>query len=220
MKPHTDEEEPNPITARLLEDVRSGNDEAADELVRRLYPLVWASVRRHIRTVDDHDDVAQVIYMKIFLKLHQFKGVQPFEHWASRICVTTCYDWLRKIRARPETPHADLSEHEIRLIESSLCGAAPADHAITQDVMSGVLDKLIDGLNAREQIAIRLLDLEETSVKEAARLTGWSESKVKTTAMRARSKLAERLAAIERRAANSPIQAPASIPTPTPIYNR
>lgn len=204
MNPHQHEETHNPITAKLLEAVRSGSDEAADELVRRLYPLVWASIRRHIRAVDDHEDIAQEIYMRIFLKLHQFKGVQPFEHWASRLCVTTCYDWLRKMRARPSTPLADLSEQEIRLIESSLCGNTAADHAICQDVLSGVLDKLIDGLKPREQIAIRLLDLEEASVKEAARLTGWSESKVKTTAMRARAKLVDRLSAIERGAFRSP----------------
>jgi len=210
MNPRTNEDETIPITARLLDDVRAGDEKAADELVCRIYPLVRTSVCRHIRAVDDHDDVAQEIYMRIFLKLHQFSGPQPFEHWVSRICVTTCYDWLRKIRARPATPCADLNEHEIRQIEAALSDGAPADHAMRQDVMSGILDKLIDTLNPREQIAVRLLDLEETGVKEAARLTGWSESKVKTTAMRARAKLAQHLAVIERRAAHS------QIPTPKP----
>lgn len=206
MKPRTDETGSTPIPETLLKNVRSGDDAAADELVRRIYPLVRASICRHIRAVDDHDDVAQEIYMRIFIKLHQFMGFQPFEHWVSRICVTTCYDWLRKIRARPATPHADLSEHEIRLIEVSLNDESPGEHAMRQDVISGILEKLIDTLNPREQIAIRLLDLEETGVKEAARLTGWSQSKVKTTAMRARAKLADRLTAIERRAAHSQMQ--------------
>ena len=64
-----------------------------------------------------------------------------------------------------------------------------------------VLEKLLSGLNERERIVIRLLDLEQRPVREVAELTGWGESKVKVTAMRARRRLGERLAAMERKAA-------------------
>ena len=59
--------------------------------------------------------------------------------------------------------------------------------------MRELLNRLIATLNPREQIVIRLLDLEEKSVAEICDLTGWGSSKVKVTAMRARKKLANHL---------------------------
>jgi len=136
--------------------------------------------------------------MRIFLKIDQYKGIQPFEHWASRVCVTTCYDVLRKKKARPLTPYADLSEAEMVVIHSAAAAAECGD--LHRDVMLGTLEKLIDTLKPREQIVIRLLDIEERPIREACELTGWSASKVKTTAMRARRTLSERLRKIESRA--------------------
>ena len=56
---------------------------------------------------------------------------------------------------------------------------------------------MISTLNPREQIVIRLLDLEERSVRDISELTGWGSSKIKVTAMRARRKLANRLHQLE-----------------------
>jgi RNA polymerase sigma-70 factor (ECF subfamily) len=64
--------------------------------------------------------------------------------------------------------------------------------------MHDLLDRLIATLNPREQIVIRLLDLEQRSVENACELTGWGTSKVKVTAMRARRKLAEQMQRIEK----------------------
>ena len=59
------------------------------------------------------------------------------------------------------------------------------------------MDKLLDTLNPTEQTVLRLLDLEQKSVREISDLTGWGISKVKVTAMRARRKLNETLQRLE-----------------------
>lgn len=192
------DETPSRISGQLLERLRRGDEDASDELVRILYPLLQTNIRRHIRQTADHDDLAQEIFMKIFLKIDQYRGPQPFEHWASRLAVNTCYDWLRKRRARPLTSYSDLSEKESEMISATLSGDLAGDPDTHQELLVGLLDKLIDGLNPREQIVIRLLDIGEQSIKETSEVTGWSASKVKTTAMRARRKLADRLRILER----------------------
>jgi RNA polymerase sigma-70 factor (ECF subfamily) len=63
--------------------------------------------------------------------------------------------------------------------------------------MRELLDQLIATLNPREQIVIRLLDLEEKTVQDTCNLTGWGASKIKVTAMRARRKLSEQLKKLE-----------------------
>ena len=135
--------------------------------------------------------------MKIFLKIEQYRGLQPFDHWVSRIAVTTCYDWLRKHKARPLVAYSDLSEGEVEIIEKSRQSTTAGTSSTHRELFSGLLDKLIATLKPREQIVIRLLDLEERSVKEVTELTGWGASKVKVTAMRARRKLAEQLQRLE-----------------------
>ena len=191
-------EEPSPaITNELLERVRAGDESANRNLVEILYPTVRANVRNHLRKQADHDDVSQEVFLKIFLKIDQYKGPQPFDHWVSRIAVTTCYDWLRKHRVRPLVTYSDLSEAEVELIEKSRQATTMGTSDTQRELFSGLLDKLISTLNPREQIVIRLLDLEERSVREISEFTGWGASKIKVTAMRARRKLIEQLQDLE-----------------------
>ncbi len=191
-------EEPSPaITNELLERVRAGDESANRNLVEILYPTVRANVRNHLRKQADHDDVSQEVFLKIFLKIDQYKGPQPFDHWVSRIAVTTCYDWLRKHRVRPLVTYSDLSEAEVEIIEKSRQASTMGTSDTQRELFSGLLDKLISTLNPREQIVIRLLDLEERSVREISEFTGWGASKIKVTAMRARRKLAEHLQDLE-----------------------
>ena len=185
------------ITPELLAGVRSGDDAASRTLVEILYPSVQANVRNHLRRQADHDDVAQEVFLKIFLKIEQYRGPQPFEHWVSRIAVTTCYDWLRKHRIRPLVTSSDLSEAEVEILEKSRQATSRGTSDAQRELFSGLLDKLISTLNPREQIVIRLLDLEERSVRDISELTGWGSSKIKVTAMRARRKLADRLHQLE-----------------------
>ena len=74
----------------------------------------------------------------------------------------------------------------------------PDDTDTSPESAGELIEKLLQSLNPREQMAIRLLDLEERSVQEVCDLTGWGASKVKVTAMRARRKLTKALERLER----------------------
>jgi RNA polymerase sigma-70 factor (ECF subfamily) len=196
------EESPSRITLDLLARVKAGDEAANRTLVEILYPIVRGNLRNHLRRFADHDDVSQEVFMKIFLKIEQYTGPQPFEHWVSRIAVTTCYDWLRKQRSRPLVTSSELSEAEVEIIDKNTQSTRAGTSDTHRELFSGLLDKLIATLKPREQIVIRLLDLEENSVKEVTELTGWSASKVKVTAMRARRKLAQQLERLEQSGAS------------------
>ena len=191
------EPDPPAISRELLAAVKEGDESANRRLVEILYPAVQANVRNHLRKKADHEDVSQEIFLKIFLKIEQYRGPQPFAHWVARIAVTTCYDWLRKQRVRPLVTYSDLSELEVALIENSRNTSKSETSDTQRELYSGLLEKLIATLKPREQVVIRLLDLEENSVREIATLTGWGTSKIKVTAMRARRKLAEQIQQLE-----------------------
>src|SRR5580693_10581490 len=93
------------------------DDEAARELVRRLYPLVTKMVRSHRPRRTSEEDLCQMIFIKVFQKLSQFSGKVPLEHWVSRIAVNTCLNQIQWEKIRPELRHADLTEEEEAVVK-------------------------------------------------------------------------------------------------------
>ena len=183
-------------TPELLARVRTGEEEAWRELISLLTPLVSKLIHNQVRRTSDHEDLAQEVLTKIFLKLNQFAGKQPFTHWVSRITINTCYDWLRKDKARPLVSYSDLCDTQAEILEKNLSGDSTSNNE-DLSAMRELLDRLISTLKPREQIVIRLLDLEEKSIQDICNLTGWGASKVKVTAMRARRKLTQQLKKLE-----------------------
>src|SRR5213592_4549047 len=104
--------------AELVQGALRHDDEAARELVRRLYPLVAKMVRSHRPRRTSEEDLCQMIFIKVFQKLGQFSGKVPLEHWVSRIAVNTCLSQIESERIRPELRHADLSEEEQAVVEN------------------------------------------------------------------------------------------------------
>ena len=182
-----------------LEAVRQHDQEAARVLVEQLYPQVIRIVRSHLPRRMAEEDLAQEIFVKLFDRLPQYvarPGV-PFEHWLSRLAVRTCLDALRAERRRPEWRHADLSEDELAWLEHLVSDdAAPPDGSAAG--ARELVQKLLRQLSAPDRLVITLLDLEQKSVKEISRLTGWSVPLVKVRAFRARHKLRWLAATLEQ----------------------
>src|SRR6184192_4391620 len=104
--------------AELVQAALRHDDEAARELVRRLYPLVAKMVRSHRPRRTSEEDLCQMIFIRVFQKLDQFSGKVPIEHWVSRIAINTCLNQIEAEKARPELRHADLSEEEQAVVEN------------------------------------------------------------------------------------------------------
>ena len=64
---------------------------------------------------------------------------------------------------------------------------------IETDALGHVGDRLLETLSPEDRLALTLIDGEDASVSEVAEMTGWSESKVKVRAFRARRKARETL---------------------------
>ena len=177
--------------------VREQDYPAARALVEHLWPLVIKIVRSHLPRRTGEEDLAQEVFVKIFTRLDQYEARKPFEHWVSRVAVTTCLDALRAEKRRPEWRMADLGEPEAEWLEymtSDKSEEAPADGLAARELMT----KLLQMLSEDDRMVISLLDLEQKSVAEIGEVTGWGVSKVKVKAFRARNKLkafAEQLAA-------------------------
>ncbi|HXG47271.1 MAG TPA: sigma-70 family RNA polymerase sigma factor [Methylomirabilota bacterium] len=185
---------PRPEATRSAEDahwlsrVREGDETAARHLIQRLYPTVIKSVRRHLPRRTSEEDLVQAIFAKVFSRLDQFSGAVPLEHWVSRIAINTCLNQLKHEAVRPELRMGDLTEDQAAAVEQvARTGDELPDgqrHAARE-----VVDKLLDHLRPEERLVITLLHIEERSVAEISRMTGWSLSLVKVRAFRARRRM-------------------------------
>jgi RNA polymerase sigma-70 factor (ECF subfamily) len=183
-------------TARLQR-VKEHDPEAQHELVRELFPLVMRIVRGHLPRRMDAEDLAQIVFVKVFQKIEQYHGDAPFPHWVSRIAVNTCLNELRSEKARPELRWADLGEEQAEALERVMekSDATPVDEqAATRDLA----ERLLETLPPRDRLILTLLDLEEHSVAETAKMTGSPEAVIKVRAFRARRKLRKELERLEK----------------------
>jgi RNA polymerase sigma-70 factor (ECF subfamily) len=150
----------------------SGDGDAFAKIVRRHQSAV-ARQLRHFARGADLEELVQEVFVQAFLSLKGYSGKAPFSHWLSRIATRTGYGWLKK---RKRNSFVELNEH-------------PA--AVTEDAEQNreLLHHLLSQLSARDRLVLTLLHLEEHSVAETAKLTGWSQTMVKVQAFRARGKL-------------------------------
>jgi RNA polymerase sigma-70 factor (ECF subfamily) len=138
------------------------------------------------------EDLAQTVYLKVFAKLHQFSGRVPLKHWVSRIAVNTCYNVLRSERTRTELRMSDLSEEQHAVVQHLAVSSEELPGGRSQSARE-LVQAILARLKPEERLVINLLHIEEWSVEEISHKTGWSLSRVKVKAFRARQKMRKHL---------------------------
>jgi len=142
---------------------------------------VFRLASRFARDSFELEDLCQEVFIKVYERLGSFRREAPFEHWLNRITVNTCYDMLRKTKRHRD--HVSFEQLPFEPRDAAVENQAEARQAY-ETLMRG-----LSGLKPKERIVITLLDLEENSVQETAKLTGWSEGNVRVRAHRARQAL-------------------------------
>lgn len=183
--------------ADCLQRWQKGDENAAEELIRYLYPIIAKIVRLNLPRRDDEKDLIQEILMKIFSKLHQYRGDAPMTHWVSRLALTTCLDRLRAQRIRPEIRRTDLTPEESDLFDAAWLDGATAD-ASSAIQARDLVDKLLSTLSPADRNLILQVDLEGRSLEEISDSTGWGISKIKMRLFRIRTHLRNLMEKLEK----------------------
>jgi RNA polymerase sigma-70 factor, ECF subfamily len=169
--------------AQLVELVLAGDEAAFENLFERYKRLVGSIGARYFRRPEQIEEIVQISFTKIYLELGNFRGAHDFSmaSWIGRIATNACLDVLRSQKRKPEDLQCELSdeEHEFLFADAGGCG----ENALVQRDLA---EKLLSHLAADDRAVLQMLDAEEMSVGEVAEATGWSKSKVKIRAFRAR----------------------------------
>lgn len=175
----------------LARQAQDGDESAFAEIVRRYSPRVFSVASRFFRQRSLVEEAAQEVFLKAYTQLGSFEGRGSFEGWLTRIATNTCLNMIRGAKRRPESTVSDLTEDEQNWLEQQAGDGSKKLSVENNLVATDLADRLLSVLPPEDQQALLMIDGEDASIKEVAEATGWSESKVKVRAFRARRKLRE-----------------------------
>lgn len=171
----------------------NGSEEAFEEILRRYSPRVFRVCGRFFRRQSLIEEAAQDTFLRAFTQLRNFEGRGSLEGWLTRIASTTCINILRTHKRQSELTISDLTENETSWLEDHLSLRATSDHHSDEQrfIAADLVDKVIGSLMPEDAMVLMMMESDGASIREAAAATGWTESKVKVRAFRARRKLRE-----------------------------
>jgi RNA polymerase sigma-70 factor, ECF subfamily len=170
----------------------SGGEESAfAEIMRRYGPRVFHVASRFFRQRSLVEEAAQEVFMKAFTELSSYEGRGSMEGWLTRIATNTCLNIVRSAKRRPQLTASDLTEAESIWVESALAQAATEQHKTRERslVAADLAGRVLQTLAPDDQLVLTMIDGEDASVRDVVEATGWSESKVKVLAFRARRRM-------------------------------
>jgi RNA polymerase sigma-70 factor (ECF subfamily) len=172
---------------------RAGDESAFEEIMRRHSHRVFRFASKFFRQRSLVEEAAQEVFLKAFTELGSYEGRGSMEGWLTRITTNTCLNMLRSSKRRPELTASDLTDDETTWLDNNLAGAAMERHQSSERslVAADLAGRVLQTLAPDDQLVLTLIDGEEASVKDVVKMTGWSESKVKVQAFRARRRMRE-----------------------------
>jgi RNA polymerase sigma-70 factor (ECF subfamily) len=161
-----------------------GDQQAFGDLVSRYQSAVYNMAYRMLGDPTEAEDATQEVFVRAWNQLHTFQLDRRFSTWLLSIASHHCIDVLR--RRRPTAPLDDVALY----VESD--DPAPEDIAL-QGEQRDIVQRLLNTLPEKYRSVTVLRYYNDLSYDEIARLTGLTESAVKTQLHRARRMLAEEL---------------------------
>lgn len=81
---------------KLIEQIKAGDEQAAEELITRYYASILRYCRWHCSSVEKAEDLTQETFYKLFKNISGYKGKRKFKAYLYTIANRLCIDESRK----------------------------------------------------------------------------------------------------------------------------
>jgi len=140
-------------------------------------PLVWNLALRYTGNPTSAEDASTAVFIRLFKKLHKFRGDSAFRTWLYRLAVNTIINYGRR---------------EKRFRTGELFENLPGETDSAEEIEAGdLIRRLLKQLPRRDEKLIIMREMEGYSYREIADTLNLKLSAVKTRIFRARVKLRE-----------------------------
>ena len=176
----------------IIREILDGNIDQFELLVDKYRRSVFMVLGKRIPS-QDHEFVAQEVFIKVFRGLSGFDTAKPFENWLVTIAMRTCCDYWRKEKRNRQVSLSSLEEEHNEWIErvGVVKSVDEFESEVSRKETREILDLVMRQLPAEDRILVDLVYFEGWKLKDAAEVLNWQLSKTKVRAMRARNKMRE-----------------------------
>jgi RNA polymerase sigma-70 factor (ECF subfamily) len=176
-------------------DVMPKNDPSEDfhSLIERYQEQVRDTCYRFVGNVEDADDLAQDVFVKVFRSMERFRSEAETATWLYRIAINASLDFLRK--ASRKKRFARLVGLGSREGEPEIDVPAPGDphQELEERERRELLSWALDGLPEKQRTAIILSKYEQLPVRDIAAILDVTPSAVDALLQRAKHNLRRQL---------------------------
>ncbi|WP_316151529.1 sigma-70 family RNA polymerase sigma factor [Cupriavidus sp. BIC8F] len=166
-----------PDWSAMMARAQDGDRAAYRRLLEGITPYVRALAARQVRNRGDIEDAVQDVLLTVHAVRHTYDPARPFGPWLVAIAHRRIIDGLRR-RGRT-------SSHESPLDTEQETISDPGANILERAVDARVVRDAVERLPLGQREALRMLKLEEMSLKEAAAASGMSVSALKVATHRA-----------------------------------
>jgi RNA polymerase sigma-70 factor, ECF subfamily len=174
-----------PTDNQMVEAVLAGDEAAFEYIFDKYKRLAICITGRYFRKPEEMEEIVQTVFMKVYFELPKFRGEHDLSlaSWISRIASNTCLDVVRKQKRRPEDLAYDLPDVENVLLTIADTHDGDCESRL---IDRDLANKLLAHLDPVDRVILQMLHSEGMNIGESARLMGWTESRLKMRAWRAR----------------------------------
>lgn len=171
----------------LLQRAKAGDLAAFEQLIVLHEQRVFQTALRLLRNVEDAQDAAQEVFLRLHKHLRSFDEERTFQSWLYRIVVNVCRD-LNHRRGKHLAAPLDETTTPAAGAESASATKDPFEMASQQEQRQFIA-KSLASLSEKERSALVLRDLEGLPTAEVAKILGSSETTIRSQISTARLKI-------------------------------
>ncbi len=166
----------------LIRECLNGSRTAQHDLYNKYAEVMLGTCYRYTKSLADAEDILQDGFIKVFTRLHQFKGNGELGAWIRRIMVNTAITYIQKHnRYKREMQVDDVAVHPVS-------DENPEIHMDTKELV-----ELVRALPVSYQVVFNLVGVEGFSHVEVAKMLNMNENTLRSQYNRARMMLINKL---------------------------
>lgn len=167
----------------LINRILDGNEEAIEELVQTILPVLYRFAYDRLKNEADANDATQETIIKLYKNLHKLKHKEYFKTWIIEILKNECNKIFNKRKK-----HINIFEREKIFTEDDML-----ENPIENIDMKLDFDKMIESLNEEEKILLKLYYDDGYETSEIANMLEQNVNTIRSKILRAKIKVKNKM---------------------------
>ena len=165
----------------------TGNTQMFGFLYDRYAQKVYNKCYGFVKNADEAQDLAQEVFLKLYIQLNSFKGDSKFSTWLYSLTYNFCVNYVNRDKGRKMRRASDtLDDHEYHL-----AAIVDIEDERLYELKASKLEQALELIEPEDKAILLLKYQDDVSIKDLQVLLSLGESAVKMRLKRARIKIME-----------------------------